>query len=259
MRISGSSDTYIGTRPFPYMKQDDFLDADTAKAIQTEILSIPDSEWDRYENPFEKKYTLRNKYAFPPNLASLFSQLESPEFVAHVSAHCEKELITDPTRNFWGVHKYKSGDSLDIHLDAAYHPATKDRKYVTLGIYLSSNWKDEYGCDLEIWEGDSEKIIRKADSISPVFNRMVMFTNTEKAWHGNPVAAACPEDARRIFITMSYLTSPELSSNSVRTKALFVARPEDPVDLEKDRLRILRADAIRYKDMYIYTPANIIM
>jgi hypothetical protein len=33
-------------------------------------------------------------------------------------------------------------------------------------------------------------------------------------------------------------------------KALFIKRPEDPVDPEKDRLRLLRADPERYKEVY---------
>jgi hypothetical protein len=32
--------------------------------------------------------------------------------------------------------------------------------------------------------------------------------------------------------------------------AFFIARPGDPVDEEKDRLRLLRADPERYKEVY---------
>jgi hypothetical protein len=33
-------------------------------------------------------------------------------------------------------------------------------------------------------------------------------------------------------------------------KALFVARPGDPEDLEKDKMRLLRADPEKYKEIY---------
>jgi hypothetical protein len=35
-----------------------------------------------------------------------------------------------------------------------------------------------------------------------------------------------------------------------RTKALFIARPGDENDPEKDRLRLLRADPVKYKEIY---------
>ena len=33
-------------------------------------------------------------------------------------------------------------------------------------------------------------------------------------------------------------------------KAFFVKRPEDPQDSEKDKLRLLRADTEKYKEVY---------
>ena len=54
------SQEYQNIKPYPYIYQDNFLNEDFAFNIQKEILDIPDSEWDRYENPFESKYTLRN-------------------------------------------------------------------------------------------------------------------------------------------------------------------------------------------------------
>lgn len=55
-------DIYVNRYPFPYIFEDEFLDTDFAKKIQTEIMSIPEEAWDRYNNPFEQKYTLRDKY-----------------------------------------------------------------------------------------------------------------------------------------------------------------------------------------------------
>jgi hypothetical protein len=139
-------------------------------------------------------------------------------------------------------------------VDAGLHPSLNLKKQVTLGIYLSANWKEEYGCDLEIWEGenasdDGAKLIQKVASISPMFNRMVLFTCDDYSWHGNPNPAQCPEDSRRIFVTISYL-SDILTDNNKRKKAFFIQRPEDPFDEEKDRLRFLRADPEKYKLIY---------
>jgi len=164
------------------------------------------------------------------------------------------ELINDPDRNFWGVHKYKSGDKLDIHLDAGKHPKTDQKKQVTLGIYLSYHWKENYGCELEIWRGDHTKIYECVARIAPIFNRLIIFTCDDNSWHGNPEPVICDNtSARRIFVTVSYLSNNTQYENQ-RQKAFFVARPDDAPNVEKDRLRVLRADPEKYKDVYRFMP-----
>jgi 2OG-Fe(II) oxygenase superfamily len=241
-----SINDYQLRQPFPYAFQDGILDESFAKDIQTEILALDDSAWDRYQNPFEEKFTLRDKFNFPPKLKQLFEEMESESFVNQLSALSGHQLLLDPTRNFWGVHKYNQGDKLDIHLDAECHPITKQKKQLTLGIYLSSNWSAEYGCELEIWKGDT-KLIERVDSIAPLFNRLIVFTCTDVAWHGNPEPVKGPDDAKRLFITISYLSE---NNTNQRTKALFIARPSDPVDEEKDKMRLLRADPEKYREVY---------
>jgi hypothetical protein len=252
--ININPEEYKKQNPYPYTFQDNFLDDDFALKIQKEILEIPVEAWDRYENPFESKFTLRNKFAFPQNLNRLFDELQTDSFVKKISEIVGYQLFLDPTRNFWGVHKYNNGDKLDIHVDAGLHPTTKQKKQVTLGIYLSVDWKEEYGCHLEVWRGDNTvlndaKIYEKVASIAPLFNRMILFTCNDYAWHGNPEPVQCPENSKRIFVTISYL-SENYDDLNKRQKAYFVARPNDPVDLEKDKLRLLRADPEMFKEVY---------
>jgi hypothetical protein len=66
----------LQSTPFPYGKMDNFLSSHFALELQNEILNIPSYEWDRYNNPFEQKYTLRDKYNFPPKCMELFDYLE---------------------------------------------------------------------------------------------------------------------------------------------------------------------------------------
>jgi Rps23 Pro-64 3,4-dihydroxylase Tpa1-like proline 4-hydroxylase len=243
-----NSNKYKETLPFPYAYQDNFLDLQFATNLQEEILSIKSEEWDRYENPFEQKNTLRDKFSFPPLLMKLFKHFESESFVQKLSDICDVSLILDTTRNFWGVHTYKNGDKLDIHLDAERHPTIGYKKKITLGLYLSANWKEEYGCELEIWKGDQKSIQEKIRCIAPIFNRLVLFTCNDVSWHGNPEPCISPSDSTRIFVTISYLSDETSLSN--RVKALFVKRPQDPDDEEKDLLRMLRADPEKYKNVY---------
>lgn len=253
-KITICGEEYRVREPYPFGYMDCFLDEAFAKELQGEIMSIKDDAWDRYNNPFEQKYTLRDKYNFPPLLKSLFEKFESPEFIEELSEICGYKLLKDETHNFWGVHKYKPGDYLDIHVDAGIHPVMKKKKQLTLGLYLSVNWDESYGCKLEIWKGENAvkndaKIYDKVTSIAPLFNRLVLFTCNDYAWHGNPEPAIGPDNSMRIFITISYMSDNETDENK-RMKAFFVARPDEPVDEEKNRLRLLRADPEKYKEVY---------
>jgi hypothetical protein len=240
--------------PYRYYAEENVLDINFANDIQNEILNIPIEQWDRYNNPFEQKYTVRNKFNLPPKCMELFNYLESDEFINYLSKIVGYKLIKDEYRNFWGIHKYNDGDYLDIHVDAGIHPNNKLKKQITLGFYFSSNWKEENLGHLEIWEGtnagfDNAKIIKCIDKVLPKFNTMIFFENNDFSWHGNPSQINIKNGENRIFFTLSYLSENQGNINK-RQKAFFVPKPDDEYNEEKDKLRFLRADPEKYKNIY---------
>jgi hypothetical protein len=85
-----------------------------------------------------------------------------------------------------------------------------------------------------------------------MFNRLVLFTNDDYSWHGNPNPVNSNDiDAKRIFITISYL-SENFNDKNKKQKAYFIARPTDLPNKEKDELRLLRSDPRKYKEIYRY-------
>jgi len=252
--ITIPSSIYSSNKPYPHTVQDSFLDIQFALDLQKEILNIPKENFDRYQNPFESKYTFRDKYNFPPLLNKLFTELQSESFVDQLSRICNYPLQLDTERQYWGVHLYNSGDCLDIHVDAGIHPILNKKKHLTLGIYLSADYDESHGCHLELWNGTSclsndMHLIEKSISIPPIFNRLVLFTNIDTAWHGNPTPLNAPPSTKRIFITISYLSDDTRLIN-INKNAYFIKRPEDPEDLEKDRLRLLRVNPDTCKEVY---------
>ena len=51
-------------------------------------------------------------------------------------------------------------------------------------VYLNRDWKEEYGGALELWSKDKSRCVRQ---ILPVFNRTVIFTITDWAFHGHRI------------------------------------------------------------------------
>ena len=254
--ININNDLYINTLPYPYYVQNNILDNDFALNIQNEILNIDNDKWDRYDNPLEKKFTLRDKNELPINTQKLFNIMTSEQFIENLSDIVGIKLYNDPTKNWWGIHKYKNGDYLDIHSDAGIHPINNMKKHITLGIYLSKNWKEDNGGNLEIWEGDS--VLKKKPELNkcitkilPSFNKLILFNNTNNAWHGNPEPVKCDDNSTRIFVTLSYLSNEyNFPYDKKFKKAFFIKRPNDKHDPEKDKIRLLRVDEEKFKDVY---------
>jgi len=241
--------------PFPHLIIENYLDPVLASKCQEEILSIDMKLFDRYSNPFEKKWTLRDKNNLPENCTKLFEKLTSSDFVEELSNMVGEKLYNDHTKNWWGIHVYDNGDYLDIHSDAGIHPITKQKKHLTLGIYLSKDWKEENKGHLELWEGnsvmdDNPQITNLVKKILPSFNTLILFVNNSFAWHGNPEPVNTTTE-KRIFLTLSYLSNKhDNDMNNNKDKAYFVKKPNDLNDTKIDKLRELRAKSETCKSIY---------
>lgn len=240
--LLSSHSTSLSSFPFPHLVIDNFLPIERARKIQQDILNLPSNEFDRYSNPFETKNTLRNKSHFPESVQDLFKELTSISFLKQLSELVRVNIVNDEHKHYWGIHTYEKGDKLEIHVDAGIHPQTGYKKYLTLGIYLSHNWEEDHGGELEFWSGDSAecedpKIEKCIVSIPPIFNRMILFVCDDFAWHGNPNPTKS-QDSKRIFVTLSYLTKDTnlKRCNNQRKRAYFASKRSE----NEDELKLLR-------------------
>ena len=210
-----------------------FLKPDHALRIQEEILNQPLDAWDRYDNPFERKWTLRDK----TRVADIFDTLTSDAFIQDMEQTFSCSLVRDEHKLYWGVHMFGDGDFLEMHLDAGVHPIQKLKKHVTVGLYLSKNWSEANGGNLVFSDGTT---------VAPTFNTFVAFENTVDAWHGSPLPVKCSGDQKRLFVTVSFLSrDPPVN---LREKAFFSSGGEK--NYMKKRLADERANSTTYKNVY---------
>jgi hypothetical protein len=220
------------------------LHQDLDRATRT-ILEMQDDAFDRYNNPFEQKYTLRDKFHLPASLALLIETLEQD--ASRLSQLFGVRLYPDRLRHYCGVFKYVKGDKLDVHVDAGIHPRVNMRKHVTAVLYLGQQI-----APLELWEGencaqDNPRVIKIANSVTPEHGTLVVFENNDYAWHGVPI---CDGDGVRIVVTVSYLSDAIDAFDNKRQRAYFAPRPLQHWTPEQYELRNKRADSERYKDVY---------
>src|SRR5262249_34806488 len=111
-------------------------------------------------------------------------------------------------------------------------------------LYLNSNWQEEYGGHLELWDRDMTRCVSR---IAPLFNRLVVFTTTDFSYHGHPNVLECPEGMTRKSLALFYYTNGRPADEvSDLHWTLFQARPgEEFEDFEqRDRLKNLAKDVL---------------
>ena len=74
---------------------------------------------------------------------------------------------------------------------------------------------------------------------------------TIKSAKENGITVIINNDEKRIFLTISYISNKHNEGmENNREKAFFISRPNDPINLEKDKLRLLRADPNKCINIY---------
>ncbi|HEX7338920.1 MAG TPA: 2OG-Fe(II) oxygenase, partial [Rhodanobacteraceae bacterium] len=129
------------------------------------------------------KSTLDKIRAVSPTYARLDDVIKSPAFLAFVGRLTGIDgLLYDPWYLGGGTHESKNGVSLDPHVDFNFHPSERWHRRLNLIVYLNPEWDAAWGGNLELF-ADPHAQATPDHSISPVFNRCVIFETSERSWH----------------------------------------------------------------------------
>ena len=231
------------------MVQVEFLDKLLIAEACQQVLELSDDDFDNYDNPFELKATLRDKYPDPP-LGTVISHLEHEGLVMseHLFGH---ELRMDRGRHYCSVFRYPPGARLGVHVDAGIHPKTQQRKHVTAVAYL--NDVEGYGGALEFWRGENcaeanPKVHQSIRAVIPRAGQVVFFENNDYGWHG---MSQYWGPSPRVVVTVSYLSEAVDAFANRRTRAFFVPHPDGPEWTEETYdMRDRRAGEATAKEVY---------
>jgi hypothetical protein len=96
---------------------------------------------------------------------------------------------------------------------------------LTVIVYLNSDWKDEYGGELELWRSDMSACERQ---IRPLAGTSVIFATTAEALHGIPDPVRCPPGRARLSLASDYYTVSPAPGDRREPRFLRPKRPQDP-------------------------------
>lgn len=237
---------YAVAKPFPYIVIDDFMDASLLSEVVSSFPTVDDLNYYKYENPLEKKLAFDDVSCLPDPIFGLLTAMNSAKFLLFLERLTGVEgLIADPYYRGGGIHQIEKGGNLDVHIDFNKHTKLKLDRRLNVLLYLNQNWEEHYGGCFELWKGHQvggRHFLEKCEAeILPLFNRLVVFSTSEKSYHGHPKPLTCPDGWTRKSLALYFYTNGRPKEEDVPAHSTtFIKRPEDPEDEALDRLREAR-------------------
>jgi hypothetical protein len=215
--------TYVKARPWPHLVLDDVVNPDLVAEAEVEELQRALSLKVHGGNRIVK--------AESPEVVGraangILDSLLAPEFVAFLEKVTGIHgLIPDPGHVWAGIHVSPPGASQALHRDFRFHPTSGLYHRVNALVYLNSDWKKEYGGELELWPADPEA---GGKQILPKAGRIVIFETTSSSYHGVPDPVRCPAGRARLSLASYYYSNHPGPDDRRETIFVCPKRPQDP-------------------------------
>jgi hypothetical protein len=221
-------DRVRSAQPFPHFCIDNFLDPAFAERVHDAFPSFDDAQ--KIGRTFKavnekQKVQVTDAAKFAEPIAELNRVLASPEFCETLSHVFDiPDLLPDDQLVGGGIHQTGPRGLLDVHVDFNYIADRQLHRRLNILIYFNKDWDPDWGGNVELWDRDV-KVCHV--SLSPVFNRCVVFATSDISYHG-VTAVKCPEGrARRSFAAYYYTKAAPAGWDGQSHSTIFKARPNE--------------------------------
>jgi len=177
---------FVSAQPFRHIAIDDFLDEGFARSLLESFPTFDEKLAINENEEIGGKAVHENVSALGPIWLQLDQLVQGEDFRALISEITGvPELKYDPGYFGGGTHENLHGQSLNPHVDFNYHPVTRQHRRLNLILYLSPEWDPSWGGSIQLHRDpylppDEDEIV----TITPAFNRCVIFETNEYSWHG---------------------------------------------------------------------------
>ena len=182
----------------------------------------------------ENKYVSANMDKHDSLLENVIYAFQDSNILNFFEELCDiKKLYPDISLARGGVSLMGKGHFLNPHIDNS-HDIKKDKwRVLNLLYYISPDWKENFGGNLEIWPNGLKK---KQITIHSKFNRLVIMATHKKSWHS--VSPITTDKNRACISNYYYSDNPLITSEDSFHVTSFRGRPN-----QKIRNSILKIDA----------------
>lgn len=184
----------------------------------------------------ELKYVAAQMNLYNPLLEEIIYAFQDSRFLSLISEITGiPQLLPDEYLYAGGISLMDRGCFLNPHLDNSHDKDRKNYRVLNLLYYVTPDWQESYGGNLELWDKGLKFPQR---TIWSKFNRLVIMMTDERSYHSvSPVIY----NGQRCCISNYYFSPISPKSDDYFHATSFRGRPE-----QKLRDFVLRADgAIR--------------
>jgi len=214
--------------PYSYVVLDNFLDAEIAELLASQIPTSEDSLWQHINIPDIRKAWVIDGEQLPEDNRQLFLQFNSLRMLRFIEqlSGC-KGILPDPYLLSIMVQQPTSGFER-LHADTNYHGILKLYRRFGCLLYLTKDWKEEYGGCLELWDSQLTQPVQK---IVPAFNRLVIYTFGKTAYHNITPVVSTPNGLVNQYIALAYCSNePPAGEEPFFHNYLWQERPDLSAD-----------------------------
>ncbi len=210
--------------PFRHIVIDDFLSADTCADLLAQFPPFERGNARNEAGELGAKSTVEKIRDLGPAYAALDDLIQTRGFLDLIGRITGiPNLLYDPWYFGGGTHENRAGQDLDLNR----HPVERWHRRLNLIVYLNHEWHDTWGGSLEL-HTDPRAADDRVTTITPLYNRAVIFETTEWSWHGFS-RIALPDDKRsssRKSIALYFYTTERPQDELADTHStIYVDRP----------------------------------
>ena len=193
---------WAGASPYPHAVLDGVFDPAVLDRVAADFPAATPRDWVQYDTANEIKRTSRGLVGVAPYAQAFLWQLCSEpmlDWLREVTGIAD--LVADPMFHGGGLHESFRGGWLNIHADWTQHPHLPLVRRLNLIVYLTRDWREEWGGALELWTPGAAAAGAR---LPPLFNRAVIFPTTAETLHGFPDPLRCPAGVSRRSASVFY-------------------------------------------------------
>lgn len=190
---------FDSARPFRHICIDNFLDESFAHSLLEQFPSFDEKLAINEDGELGGKAVHESITDLSPVWKRLDRLVAGSEFRSMITAITGiPELKFDPDYFGGGTHENLHGQSLNPHVDFNFHPLTRQHRRLNLILYLNNEWEQSWNGSIRLHRDPykppaEDEIV----TITPAFNRCVIFETNENSWHGFQ-RINLPEDQRHL-------------------------------------------------------------
>lgn len=206
-----------------YFYLDNLLPEEITIRIYNLLLNIDSSYWRKNTSFREQKksfFKLEKVNSLILNATEAFHDSNVIKKIEKIT--CIENLEADPSLYAGGISMMSKGDFLNPHIDNSHDAKKKRYRRLNLLFYISPNWKESIGGNLELWD---EKVNKKI-TITSKFNRLVVMKTNKHSWHS---VSKLKINQPRCCISNYYFTRNSPEKYEYYHVTSFNGRPEEKV------------------------------